>query len=72
MLNQVMFVRVVQEGDSMGIVMKAIYNIADRITAERIQCTVQMKRENGNNKNFRELIEEELKKELSIEPLKED
>lgn len=72
MLNRVMFVHVAKKGDWMGRVVQAIHNIADRVKAERIQSTVQTKRENGNNKNFRELIEEELQKELSIEPLKED
>ena len=72
MSNRVMFVQNVRKGDWMGRVIQAIHNIADRIIAERIQSTVQTKRENGNNKNFRELIEEELRKELSIEPIKED
>lgn len=37
--------------------------------AARIQHKVQKKREQGSNKNFRELIEEELQKELSIDPI---
>ena len=55
----------------MGRIIRAIYNIADRRQAARIQHKVQKKREQGSNKNFRELIEEELQKELSIEPIEE-
>ena len=55
----------------MGIIIQAIYNIADRRQATRIQNKVQKKREEGNNKNFKELIDEEIAKELSIEPIEE-
>lgn len=56
----------------MGILMRAMHSIMARRLSEKVQYEVQRERENGNNKNFRELIEEELQKELSIEPLKED
>ena len=56
----------------MGIIIQAIYNIANRKQAERIQHKVQEKRAKGNNKSFKELIEEELRKELSIEPIEEE
>lgn len=50
---------------------QAIYNVADRRKATRIQHKVQKKREKGSNKSFKELIEEELQKELSIDPIEE-
>lgn len=53
----------------MGRIIQAIYNIADRKQATRIQHKVQKKRAEGNKKNFMELIEEEMQKELSIEPI---
>jgi len=56
----------------MGRIIQAIYNIADRRQAARIQHKVQKKREQGSKKNFMELIEEELQKELSIEPIREE
>ena len=56
----------------MGIMIQAIYNIADRRQAARIQHKVQKKREQGSKKNLMELIEEELQKELSIEPIREE
>lgn len=56
----------------MGKIMQAIYNIADEIHAERIQIKVQKKRAEGSNKSFKELIEEEIKKEFSIEPIEEE
>ena len=56
----------------MGIMIQAIYNIADRRQAARIQHKVQKKREQRSKKNFMELIEEELQKELSIEPIREE
>ena len=55
----------------MGRIIQAIYNVADRRQAARIQHKVQKKREQGSNKNFRELIEEELQKELSIDPIEQ-
>lgn len=55
----------------MGIIIQAIYNIADRKQATRIQHKVQKKREKGSNKNFKELIDEEIAKELSIDPIEE-
>ena len=64
-----MFVHVVKKGDKQ---MGKIYNIADEIHAERIQIKAQKKRVEGSNKNFKELIEEEIKKEFSIEPVEEE
>ena len=55
----------------MGRIIQAIYNIVDRKQAEKIQHKVQKERELGNSKSFMELIEEELRKELSIEPIEE-
>lgn len=55
----------------MGRIIQAIYNIADRRQAARIQHKVQKKREQGSNKSFKELIDEEIEKELSIEPIEE-
>lgn len=55
----------------MGRIIQAIYNIADKKQAERIQHKVQKKRSEGNKKNFMELIEEEIQKELSIDPIEE-
>lgn len=55
----------------MGKIMQAVHNIADEIHAGRIQNKVQKKIEQGNSKNLIELIEEELKQELSIEPIEE-
>lgn len=56
----------------MGRIVQAIYNIADRRQATRIQHKVQKKRAEGSNKSFKELIEEEIEKELSIDPIKEE
>ena len=56
----------------MGIIIQAIYNIADRRQAARIQHKVQKKRAEGSNKSFKELIAEEIAKELSIEPIEEE
>ncbi|CAI3586339.1 conserved hypothetical protein [Clostridium neonatale] len=53
----------------MGRIIQAIYNIVDRKQAEKIQHKIQKEREPGNSKSFMELIEEELRKELSIEPI---
>ncbi|CAG9702666.1 hypothetical protein CNEO_170081 [Clostridium neonatale] len=53
----------------MGRIIQAIYNIADRKQAARIQHKVQKKRAKGSNKSFKELIDEEIQKELSIEPI---
>lgn len=50
---------------------QAIYNVADRPHSERIQYKVQKKLDKGTNKKFPELIEEELQKELSIDPIEE-
>lgn len=47
-------------------IVKAVWNTADREQAKRIQYKVQKKREQGSDKNFKELIEEEKRKELSI------
>ena len=55
----------------MGRIIQAIYAIADREPAKRILLKVQKKRQQGNNKTFKELIDEELQKELSIEPIEE-
>jgi myosin-crossreactive antigen len=55
----------------MGRMIQAIYNIADKKHAERIQHKVQKKRAKGSNKSFKELIEEEIQKELSIDPIEE-
>ena len=56
----------------MGRIIQAIDNIVDRKQAEKIQNKVQKERELGNSKSFMELIEEELRKELSIEPIGEE
>lgn len=55
----------------MGRIIQAIYNIANRKQAEKIQYKVQEKREKGNKKSFKELIDEEIAKELSIDPIEE-
>lgn len=56
----------------MNITVQAIYNIADEKHSERIQRKVQRKRLKGSNKSFKELIDEEIAKELSIDPIKEE
>lgn len=50
---------------------KAIFNLADRPHSARIQQKVQKKRAEGSNKSFKELIDEEIQKELSIDPIEE-
>lgn len=52
-------------------IIQAIYNVADRKHSERIQKKVQKKRAKGSNKSFKELIDEEIQKELSIDPIEE-
>lgn len=55
----------------MGRIIQAINKIAADRKSKDIQYKVQKKREQGSDKNFMELIEEELQKELSIDPIEE-
>lgn len=50
---------------------QSVWNLADRPHSERIQHKVQKRLKKNTDKNFPELIEEEIAKELSIDPIEE-